>query len=217
MVSRTSHVQSVSPQTTRAMTPERKAFWHSPYTSEDAKVIQQKKGLPNLDAAKSYIGTAILTKKEGELQALGVTRYRFDDHDALARYNRSGFTDSDVKQAKKEFDFLKGASNTEVKAYLGLKLRNVEVGYKGGLEMLEQHGITESKYDQHEQLDAFKGSGMGDRQVRAAKEKYDFLRGSSNADVKAYLGLKVLNAKDGHDFAKDMLKQIGGSQGWGPR
>ena len=108
-----------------------------------------------------------------------------------------------------------GATTNEVKGYLGLKLRNVEAGYRGGLEMLDAHGITESKYDAHEQMDAFKSSGMGDRQVRDAKAKYDFLSGSTNTEIKQYLGLKVLNAKDGYAFAKDFLKDVGGARGWG--
>lgn len=215
MPARTTAAQTVTPRSTTAMSNERKAFWHSPYTNADAQVVKQKKNLPTLDAAKEFIGTAILTKKEGDLQKLGVTRYRFDDQDCLTRFARSGFTDSDVRQAKKSFDFLKGASTSEVKGYLGLKLRNMEVGYKGGLEMLAEHGITESKYDPHEQMDAFKASGMGDRQVRDAKAKYDFLAGSSPTEIKQYLGLKVLNAKDGSDFAKDFLKNVGASKGWG--
>lgn len=221
MVNRITAAQAPAAQRTSNLSTERKAFWHSPYTSADAKVVQDKKGLKSLDAAKEFIGSAILTKKEGELQKMGVTRYRFDDQDCMSRFKRSGFTDSDVRQAKKSFDFLKGASTAEVQGYLGLKLRNLEVGYKGGMEMLAEHGITESKYDAHEQLDAFKSSGMGDRHVRDAKAKFDFLKGSSTAEVKQYLGLKVLNSKDGYGFATDFLKQIGagptGSGGWKAR
>ncbi|MEW5739633.1 MAG: hypothetical protein AB1938_11940 [Myxococcota bacterium] len=217
MPTRTAATQSVASQRTTTMSAERKAFWHSPYTNADAQVVQQKKGLKTLEAAKEFIGRAVLNKKEAELEKLGVSRHLFDDQDCLARFKRSGFTDSDVKQARKSFDFLKGASTDEVKGYLGLKLRNKEAGYLGGMEMLEQHGISESKYDSHEQLDAFKSSGMGDRHVREAKAKFDFLKDSSTADVKQYLGLKVLNAKDGYGFAKDFLKQIGASSGWSAR
>ena len=64
-------------------------------------------------------------------------------------------------------------------------------------------------------MDAFKTSGMGARHVAAAKAKYDFLAGSSEKEIKQYLGLKVLNAKDGSDFAKDFLKNIGATRGWG--
>lgn len=199
----------------KPMSAERKAFWHSPYTNADAQVVKQKKGLPTLDAAKEFIGSAVINKKEGDLARLGVTRYRFDDHDCLTRFQRSGFTDSDVKQAKKSFSFLKGASDADVKGYLGLKLRNQEVGYKDGMKMLAEHGITESKYDAHEQLDAFKASGMGARHVAAAKAQFGFLSGSSEKDIKQYLGLKVLNANDGYGFAKDFLKQIGATKGWG--
>jgi len=197
------------------MSNERKAFWHSPYTNADAQVVKQKKGLPTLDAAKEFIGAAVLNKKEADLGKLGVTRANYDDQDCLTRFKRSGFTESDVKQARKSFAFLKGASDNQVKGYLGLKLRNVEAGYKGGVEMLAQAGITESKYDAHEQLDAFKGSGMGARHVADAKAKYDFLSGSSEKEIKQYLGLKVLNAKDGYGFAKDFLKNIGATKGWG--
>lgn len=217
MPNRTTAAQSVAPRSTPTRSVERKAFWHSPYTNADAKVVQEKKGLKTLDLAKDFIGSAVLNKQEGELQKLGVTRYRFDDHDCLTRFQRSGFTDSDVAQAKKSFSFLKGASTDEVKGYLGLKLRNAEVGYKGGLEMLQQHGITEGKYDAHEMMDAFKSSGMGDRHVRDAKARFGFLRDSSTAEVKQYLGLKVLNAKDGYAFAKDFLKQIGANGGWSAR
>ncbi len=216
MPNRTTAAQSVTPRTASStMSKERKAFWHSPYTNADAQVVKQKKGLPSLDAAKEFIGKAVLSKKEGELTKLGVTRARYDDQDCLAKFSRSGFTDSDVRQARKAFDFLKGASDSEVKGYLGLKLRNAEVGYKDGLKMLEEHGITESKYDAHEQLDAFKGSGMGERHVRAAKQQFDFLAGSTDKEIKQYLGLKVLNATDGYGFAKDFLKQIGATKGWG--
>lgn len=216
MPNRTKAAQSVSPRTSSpTLSKERKAFWHSPYTNADAQVVKQKKGLPTLDAAKEFIGKAVLTKKEGELMQLGVTRARYDDHDCLSKFKRSGFTDSDVRQARKSFDFLKGASDTEVKGYLGLKLRNAEVGYEDGLKMLSDHGITESKYDDHEQLDAFKSSGMSDRHVRAAKEKFDFLAGATDKETKQYLGLKVLNAADGYGFAKDFLKQIGATKGWG--
>lgn len=215
MPARTQAAQSVTPRSTKPMSNERKAFWHSPYTNEDAKVVKQKKGLPTLDAAKEYIGAAVLQKKEGELQSLGVTRYRYDDHDCLSRFKRSGFTESDVKQAKKSFNFLSDATANQVKAYLGLKLRNLETGFKGGMQMLAEHGITEGKYDSHEQLDAFKKAGLTDRHVRDAKAKFDFLTGSSDRDVKEYLGLKVLNAKDGYDFAKDFLKQLGANKGWG--
>ncbi len=211
---RTNAAQSVAASKTPAMSAERKAFWHSPYTNADAQTVKQKKGLPTLEAAKDLIGQAILTKKEGALEKLGVTRYRFDDQDCLSRFARSGFTDSDVRQAKKSFDFLKKSSTQDVQGYLGLKLRNKEVGYQGGMDMLNAAGITESKYDHHELMDAFKQSGLGDRQVRAAKEQYGFLAQSSPTDIKEYLGLKVLNAKDGYAFAKDFLKQVGGTTGW---
>ncbi len=215
MPARTTAAQATTPAPSRTLSNERKAFWHSPYTNADAQAVKTRKGLPTLDAAKDFIGAAILGKKEGQLQALGVTRYRFDDHDCLARFERSGFTESDVKQAKKAFPFLKGASTNDVKGYLGLKLRNQEVGYPDGLKMLTEHGITESKYDAHEQLDAFKAGGLSARHVSAAKAQYDFLSGSSDTEVKQYLGLKVLNAKDGYDFAKDFLKAIGATKGWG--
>lgn len=214
MPARTQATQSVASRQPSGLSPERKAFWHSPYTNADAKVVQDKKKLPNLDAAKSVIGQAILQKNEASLQKLGVTRYNFDDHDCLTRFARSGFTDADVAQAKKSFDFLKGESTQHVKAYLGLKLRNVEYGYTGGMEMLKQHGITESKYDQHDLLAAYKGAGLGERHLQAAREKFDFLKGSTKEEVKAYLGLKVLNAKDGYGFAVDFLKQVGASRGW---
>ena len=203
------------PSCPTALANERKAFWHSPYTNADAQVVKQKKGLPTLDAAKEFIGAAVLNKKEADLGKLGVTRANYDDQDCLTRFKRSGFTESDVKQARKSFEFLKGASDNQVKGYLGLKLRNVEAGYKGGVEMLAQAGITEGKYDAHEQLDAFKGSGMGARHVADAKAKYDFLSGSSEKEIRQYLGLKVLNAKDGYGFAKDFLKNIGATRGWG--
>ncbi len=35
------------------------AFWHSPYTNEDAKVVMKQRGLPDLRAAKDFIGHAI--------------------------------------------------------------------------------------------------------------------------------------------------------------
>jgi hypothetical protein len=197
------------------MTPERKAFWQSPYTNADAQVVQQKKGLKTLDAAKEFIGSAVLNKKEAELQKMGVNRHLYDDQDCLSRFQRSGFTDSDVKMAKQSFGFLRDSTNDQVKSYLGLKLRNAEGGYQGGMDMLKEFGITESKYDKHELNDAFKSSGMGDRQVREAKAKFDFLAKSSNAEIKEYLGLKVLNAKDGYAFAKDFLNQVGANRGWG--
>ena len=83
------------------------------------------------------------------------------------------------------------------------------VGYLGGMELLAEHGITESKYDDHDQFDAFKRARFTDAQVKLAVQKFDFLQGIPARQVKEYLGLKVLNAKDGYDFAIDFLKQIG--------
>ncbi len=204
--SRLERTLSGQPQRSEA----RKTFWHSPYTNADAGVVKKELKLPTLDAAKEHIGNAILTGKEGEQQKIGVSRWLLDDQDCISRFQRSQFTDADVKQAKKSFSFLKDATTTEVKAYLGLKLRNAEsYGFKDGVEMLKQHGITESKYDDHEMMASFKRSGMPDKHVNAARDKFDFLGTSSVKDIKEYLGLKVLAAKDGLDFAKDFLKQIG--------
>jgi hypothetical protein len=209
-------VQSVSSRSAApAMSKERKAFWQSPFTNEDAKVVKTKMKLPSLDAAKEVIGKAVLEKNEGSLQGMGVSRHLFDDQDCVSRFKRSSFSSADVAQAKKSFDFLKGASTAQVQSYLGLKLRNAESGYKGGMEMMAAHGITESKYDSHDQMAAFKTSGMTDRHVREAKAKFDFLANSPVAEIKQYLGLKVLNAKDGYAPAKAMLKDVGFSKGWG--
>jgi hypothetical protein len=142
MPNRATAAQSVAPRTAPAMSNERKAFWHSPYTNADAQVVKQKKGLPTLDAAKEFIGAAVLTKKEADLGKLGVTRANYDDQDCLTRFKRSGFTESDVKQARKSFDFLKGASDNQVKWYLGLKVLNAKDGYGFAKDFLKNIGAT---------------------------------------------------------------------------
>ena len=54
----------------------------------------------------------------------------------MAAFKRSGYSSADVEQAKKKFDFLKGASTQEVKEYMGLKVLNDYTS------MMTEKGIT---------------------------------------------------------------------------
>ena len=61
----------------------------------------------------------------------------------MAAFKRSGYSAADVEQAKKKFDFLKTASTTEVKQYMGLKVLNDYTS------MMTDAGITAGR-DRHE-------------------------------------------------------------------
>ncbi|MFT3710905.1 MAG: hypothetical protein QM817_25040 [Archangium sp.] len=163
----------------------RTAFWHSPYTNADAKAAQKAFGLKNLDAAKEFIGKAVITRNEGPLNQAGITRARWDDHDCAVAFARSPYTEADAKQALKKMPFLKNVE--DAKQYIGLKIVNKTES------IMEEVGVTRSKYDPHEQMDAFKRSGFTTADAEQAKKKFDFLKDVPLKEVKEYLGLKVLN------------------------
>lgn len=163
----------------------RTAFWHSPYTNADAKAAQKAFKLPSLDAAKEFIGKAVITRTEGPLNAQGITRARFDTHDCMVAFQRSPYSDADAKAALKKLPFL--SSVQDAKAYIGLKIVNKTE------DILEEVGVTRSPFDQQDMLAAFKRGGYSAADVAQAKKKFDFLQGASTEDVKAYLGLKVIN------------------------
>lgn len=163
----------------------RTAFWHSPYTTADAKAAQKAFGLPNLDAAKEFIGKAVLTRNEGPLEQKGISRERYDNHDCTVAFQRSQYSDADAKQALKKLPFLKNLA--EAREYVGLKVVNKNEG------ILTEVGVTTSKFDSHEMMAAFKRGGYSAKDVDQAKKKFDFLKGASTQEVKEYMGLKVLN------------------------
>ena len=174
----------------------KKAFWHSPYTNADAKVAQQKFKLPSLDAAKQFIGRAILGKSEKQLSDVGITRARFDRQDCLAAFKRSSYSPADVAAAKKKFEFLKGESDQSVKEYIGLKIVNK---YES---MLAEAGITRSDYDQHEEMAAFKRAGYTDADAKKAQKAWkDFL--PTLQDAREYIGDKVISGNE------SLLREIG--------
>ena len=163
----------------------RTAFWHSPYTNADAKAAKKAFNLPSIDAAKELIGRAVITRNEGPLEAKGISRARFDNHDCTVAFQRSPYTDADAKQALKKLPFLKNLS--EAKEYIGLKVVNKTE------DILGEVGITRSQFDSHDKLAAFNRSGYSAKDVEQAKKKFDFLKGASTQQVKEYMGLKVLN------------------------
>ena len=173
-----------------------KAFWHSPYTNADAKAAQQKFKLPSIAAAKQFIGQAILNKSEKKLNDVGITRKNFDRQDCLAAFKRSDYSSSDVAEAKKKFDFLKGESDQSVKEYIGLKIVNK---YE---TMLAGAGITPSKYDQHEEMAAFKRAGYTDADAKKAQKAWkSFL--PTLQDAREYIGDKVISRNE------SLLREIG--------
>jgi hypothetical protein len=120
------------------------AFARSPYTDADAKqALKKMPFLKNVAEAREYIGLKIVNKTEDILKEVGVTRSEFDSQDLMAAFKRSGYSNGDVEQAKKKFDFLKGASTQEVKEYMGLKVLN------NYTEMMTEKGITAGR-DRHE-------------------------------------------------------------------
>jgi hypothetical protein len=163
------------------------AFHRSPYTNADAGVVKQQLGLKSLDAAKQHIGKAILTGKESELQGMGVTRDLWDRQDCMTAFKRSGYTDADVKEAMRRFDFLKGGTVDEAKEYIGLKIRNK---YES---MLQEVGITRLPYDDHEMIPLAKKAGYTEADAKKAIKAFDFLQGSSVREAMGYIGLKVAN------------------------
>ena len=163
----------------------RTAFWHSPYTTADAKAAQKAFKLPSLDAAKEFIGKAVITRSEEPLAAKGITRQRWDDHDCTVAFQRSPYSEADAKAALKKLPFLKNLE--QAKQYIGLKIVNKTES------ILEEVGVTRSPYDQQDMLAAFKRGGYSAADVAQAKKKFDFLKDAKTEDVKAYMGLKVLN------------------------
>jgi hypothetical protein len=165
----------------------RDAFVRSPYTNADAAVVKTKLGLKSLDAAKEFIGKSVLTKKEGPLQQMGVTRALWDNQDCMSAFKRSGYTDADAKEAMRRFDFLKGGTLNEAKEYIGLKIRNK---YES---MLSEVGITRLPYDDQEMIPLAKMQGYTDADAKKAIKAFDFLKGSTVREAMGYIGLKVAN------------------------
>jgi hypothetical protein len=163
----------------------RTAFWHSPYTNADAKAAQKAFKLPTIDAAKEFIGRAVITRNEGPLNDKGISRARYDNHDCTVAFARSPYSDADAKQALKKMPFLKNIA--EAKEYIGLKIVNKTE------DILKEVGVTRSKFDPQDMMAAFKRSGYSAADVAQAKKKFDFLKTASTDEVKQYMGLKVLN------------------------
>lgn len=174
------------------MSLDRKTFWRSAYTNADAEVVKKTLNLASVDAAKEYIGRAIRQGKESSLPE-GVTRHLFDDQDCITRFNRSGFSAADVAKAKKSFDFLQGKSDTEVKSYLGLKLRNEEAGYPEGMQMLAEVGIRETKSKLSPARVAFWHSPYTNADAKLVKSE---LKLKSLNEAKEYIGNAILNKKE---------------------
>ena len=163
----------------------RTAFWHSPYTNADAKAAQKAFGLKNLDAAKEFIGRAVITRNERPLEQAGISRARYDNHDCVVAFKRSPYSEADAKEAVKKLPFLKNVA--EAREYIGLKVVNKNES------ILEEVGISRSQFDRHDMMAAFKRSGYSAADVAQAKKKFDFLKDASTNEVKEYMGLKVLN------------------------
>jgi hypothetical protein len=165
----------------------RDAFHRSPYTNADAAAVQKHQGLKTLDAAKEFIGKAILQGKEQPLQSMGVTRDLWDNHDCMTAFKRSGYTDADAKEAMRRFDFLRGSTLDNAKEYIGLKIRNK---YES---MLSEVGISRLPYDDHEMIPLAKKAGYTEADAKAAIKAFDFLKGSTVREAMGYIGLKVAN------------------------
>lgn len=163
----------------------KKAFWHSPYTTADAKAAQKAFGLRTLDQGKELIGRAVITRNEGPLEQKGISRARYDDHDCTVAFKRSPYTEADAKAALKKLPFLENLA--QAKEYIGLKIVNKNES------ILEEVGVTRSEFDSQDMLAAFKRGGYSAADVAQAKKKFDFLKDSSTQEVKEYMGLKVLN------------------------
>ena len=176
------------------------AFAKSTYSQADVDTARQTFGFlrGNTNAeVKEYIGLKIVNGTEAMLSDVGITQQPFDRHDCLAAFAKSAYSAADVDAARSKFDFLKGNSDVDVKAYIGLKIVNdYEV-------MLKDVGITQQPWDQHDLLAAFDKSGYSKGDVSAARKAFDFLKGDSDVDVKAYIGLKIVNNYE------SMLKDAG--------
>ncbi len=183
----------VAPKYSTAQT--RKAFWFSPYTNADAKTAMKAFKLKTIDEAKAFIGRSILGKSESQLQQAGITRARWDKQDCLAAFDRSGYSDADVATAKKKFDFLKGASNEDVREYIGLKIVNK---YES---MLNEVGISRSPFDKQDMMEAFKRSKYTDADAKKALKALPFCNNLQGA--KEYIGLKIING------TTSILKDVG--------
>jgi len=180
------------------------AFARSSYTEADAKAALTSFGfLSSLDDAKEYIGLKIINGPDYEksvLEPMGITRNNFDRQDCLAAFESSGYSAADVREAKKQFDFLGTSSTQEIKEYIGLKIVN---NYE---TMLADVGITPQPFDKQDLMDAFSRSTYSSADVTAAKEKFSFLAGKSDDEVKGYIGLKIVNGYE------QMLSDVGITQ-----
>lgn len=173
------------------------AFEFSSYTEADAKAAVEKFSfLDDVDDAMEYIGLKIQEGNESMLDEVGITRNNFDKQDCLAAFNKSGYSEADAKTALKSFDFLHTVD--DAKEYIGLKIVN---GYEG---LLHEQGISESKFDHQDEMDAFYSSNYSDADAKKALKSFDFLHNLE--DAKGYIGLKIINGNE------SMLKNIGVTQ-----
>ncbi|MBL9037665.1 MAG: hypothetical protein JNG84_04020 [Archangium sp.] len=163
------------------------AFKRSGFSAADAKQAMKSFGLPNLDSAQKFIGMKVIGGDVETLQSAGITTDWADTHECRDAFDRSQYTEADAKTAKAKLSFLNDASIDAVKEYMGLKI------LQGTEEILRQVGVTTSKLDPHDCVVAFQKGGYTSAHVTAAKKAFPFLKTSTDAEVKAYIGLKVLN------------------------
>jgi uncharacterized protein YecT (DUF1311 family) len=180
------------------------AFEKSTYSDADVREAKRSfdflRGCSN-DEVKEYIGLKIVNGYESMMADAGITPHSFDRQDCLAAFSKSTYSKADVAKAKEAFSFLSGLPDVEVKEYIGLKIVN---GYE---EMLNHAGISQHNFDDHDCLEAFNKSKYDSKDVKAARESFDFLRGSSEIEVKQYIGLKIVNQYE------EMLAEVGILQG----
>ena len=173
------------------------AFDRSSYTEADAEAAVAKFSfLENTDEAMEYIGLKIKNGNESMLSDVGITKHDFDSHDCMAAFRASGYSEADATKAFNTFDFL--YSVEDAKEYIGLKVVN---GFEG---MLNEEGISRSKFDHQDMRDAFDKSAYSDADATAALKTFDFLH--TMTDAKEYIGLKIINNYEG------MLSDIGVTQ-----
>ncbi|MBL9039446.1 MAG: hypothetical protein JNG84_13085 [Archangium sp.] len=173
------------------------AFSKSRYSDDDVKQAMKKFPFLTTEAkAKEYIGLKIVNGSESILSAKGISPEAYDRHECIAAFERSQYSSADLKTAMKKLDFLRNGTVEDAKDYIGLKIIN------GTESILREVGVTPSRYDSQDQLAAFDKAGYTAANVRAAKQAFDFLAGSSDQEVKEYIGLKVLNGYE------EMLREV---------
>lgn len=186
------------------------AFSRSSYSTDDAKAaLKAFNFLSNIDDAREYIGLKIKNGAAGEqiLSDVGITPNNFDRHDCLGAFSRSAYSEADVAAAQKAFSFLQGSSAEDVREYIGLKIVNnyevmlADVGIVPGSDKPVHVDLSPAG-----QYAAFRRSGYSDADADAARAAWGFLKGSSDREVKEYIGLKVLN---GPEMEQQFLGSVG--------